>query len=70
MSNGDASLLGEGNFVQCAVGQEPMHDRQPTHAASTTTTGRFGWFVPDFLSRQQGFEGHGMHRPQLSRPNR
>lgn len=44
-----------------------MQDKQPTHAASTTTTGRFGWL------RSAGFSAkgssaskgqNGMHKSQ------
>jgi hypothetical protein len=41
---GDTFALG-GALTSCkaCVGHEPMHDRQPTHCSSTTTTGRFAF---------------------------
>ena len=67
-SNGDASLLG-GSATSCSapVGQEPMHDKQPTHAASITTTGRFGWLRSTGFSAKgnKASKGQkGMHRSQ------
>ena len=47
LSKGDDSALG-GVFTSWSawVGHEPMHERQPTHCSSTTTTGRFGFVRP------------------------
>ena len=65
-SRGDASFLG-GNGISCSapVGQEPMHERHPTHAASTTTTGRFGCLrsVGFSTSGRRASKGqNGMHK--------
>lgn len=40
-NNGESRAMG-GMETSCSasVGQEPMHDKQPTHRFSTTTTGR------------------------------
>ena len=67
-SSGDWSLLG-GSAISCSapVGHDPMQDKHPTQAASTTTTGRFGCF------RSLGFTAkgsnaskgqNGMHKSQ------
>ena len=47
LSNGDDSAFG-GVLTswRAWVGHEPMHERQPTHCSSTTTTGRFGFSRP------------------------
>ena len=46
MSNGEVVEIG-GNRISCSalVGQEPMQERQPTHCAARTTTGRFLCFL-------------------------
>ena len=65
-NRGDASFSG-GNGISWSapVGHDPMHERQPTHAASTTTTGRFGWLRPKGFSTngKRASKGqNGMHK--------
>ena len=61
-------LGGSGTSCKAPVGQDPMHDKQPTHAASTTITGRLGWFRPSGFSARGSKASNGQKGMQRSHP--
>ena len=53
---------------RASVGQEPMHDKHPTHCSSTTTTGRFLCFLPSGLTAKGSSASKGQCVMQRSHP--